>query len=720
MTRTGLCLTSLLALAAGGAMAQEMNFNRIASFDVSENASEDPAAETSAEIIAASGDGLTLIYTNSPNGTVGMIGIDDPASPEPKGEIALDGEPTAVAVLETTAFVGVNTSPSFTEPSGYLATIDMTAGTKVEGADCDLGGQPDSVAMAPDGSFVTVAIENERDEDAGDGRVGQMPAGFLVILPLADGVADCSAMIEVELTGLADVAPEDPEPEFVDVNAEGEIVVTLQENNHIAVVSAEGEVLSHFSAGTVSLEEVDATEDDALSFTESLSDIPREPDAVKWIDDTHFATANEGDMDGGSRGWTIFSQDGEVVYDSGNSFEHALIEIGHYPEGRSENKGVEPESVEVATFGETPVVFIGSERGSAVGVYDVSDPAAPQLTQILPSGIGPEGYVALPERNLLVSANETDLGPDGGARAHVMIFERQEAEAVYPMLTSAGADELIGWGALSGLVAGEDGMLYAVNDSFYAGSPMIFTIDPSQTPARITTAIPVTQDGAAPAGIDMEGIATDGASGFWIANEGHAENGRPQVLFHVDAEGIVTETVDLPADLVAGATTNGLEGITRAEDGSLWMAIQREWADDPKGLVKLLRYAPESGDWSAVHYPIEAAESGWVGLSEITYHDGALYIIERDNQIGAAAAIKQITRVTLDGLEPAALGSELPVVEKEVVRDLIPDLRATGGYAVDKVEGLAITADGTAWVVTDNDGVDDSSGETLFWSVTLN
>jgi hypothetical protein len=59
----------------------------------------------------------------------------------------------------------------------------------------------------------------------------------------------------------------------------------------------------------------------------------------------------------------------------------------------------------------------------------------------------------------------------------------------------------------------------------------------------------------------------------------------------------------------------------------------------------------------------------------------------------------------------------LPVVTKELVRDLIPDLQAWGGYVVDKVEGFAIDAAGTGWVVTDNDGVDDSSGETFFWSI---
>ena len=36
---------------------------------------------------------------------------------------------------------------------------------------------------------------------------------------------------------------------------------------------------------------------------------------------------------------------------------------------------------------------------------------------------------------------------------------------------------------------------------------------------------------------------------------------------------------------------------------------------------------------------------------------------------------------------------------------------------MDEIEGLAITADGEMFVSTDNDGVDDSSGETFFWSI---
>jgi hypothetical protein len=84
---------------------------------------------------------------------------------------------------------------------------------------------------------------------------------------------------------------------------------------------------------------------------------------------------------------------------------------------------VELESVEFATFGGVPMAFVASERASVVAVYDLTDPANPVLKQILPSGVSPEGIVAIPERNLLVTANEVDLRADGLAPAHVMIFE---------------------------------------------------------------------------------------------------------------------------------------------------------------------------------------------------------------------------------------------------------------------------------------------------------
>ena len=708
---------SLLALMATGALAApamaEMNFNRIASFPVALNTPD--AEETSAEIIAATGDGMTLIYSDSPAGVIGFIDITDPANPQAAGTFVLpNGEPTAVSALGQTVFVAENTSESFTNPAGVLHSIDAASRAVV--ASCDLGGQPDSTAIAPDGSFITVAIENERDEDAGDGRVPQMPAGFLVIQPLgADATMDCAAQIRVDLTGLAGIAGEDPEPEFVDVNANGEIAVTLQENNHIVIVSSTGDVLSHFSAGSVDLTDIDASDNAALAFDEAQPGRVREPDAVQWIDTDHIAIANEGDMDGGARGFTILHRDGTVVHESGASFEQAIVQIGHYPDKRSDAKGVEPEGMEFARFGDTPFMFLLAERASIVGVYDLSDPVNPMLTQLLPSGISPEGAIAIPGRNLLATANEFDGREDGAAPSHVMIYEYQDAAAVYPHLTSAGMPDLTGWGANSGMVA-DGAFLWAVSDSFYGYQPRIFKIDPSTTPARIVEAIDITRaNGDIAQKLDLEGIALDGKGGFWLASEGRTDRLIPHAIYNVDATGRIRQEIALPDALLSNEIRFGLEGITRV-DNTLWMAVQREWRDDPKGHTKLLRYDLDSKEWAAVHYPLEATETGWVGLSEITAHDGFLYIVERDNQIASAAKVKTITRVALDGLEPAAIGGDLPVVTKELVRDLLPDLTATGGYALDKVEGLAIMADGTFWVSTDNDGVDDHSGETMLWS----
>ena len=708
-----LTAAALCALVTSPALS-DTNFNRIASFDVSRNIIDgDSGVETSAEIIAATDNGMTLIYTDSPLGAVGLIDISEPREPQPLGHVMMDGEPTSVAVIGETAYIGVNTSENYVAPSGKLAIFDI-AGKSVS-ATCDLSGQPDSVAVAKDGTFVVIAIENERDEDLNDGALPQMPGGTVNIIPLNETAAECDAMITVDLNGVTDIAPTDPEPEFVDVNGLGETVLTLQENNHIVILDATGKVISSFSAGSVTLEGIDTDEEQALNFTGTQTDRLREPDAVKWIDDDHFAIANEGDYNGGSRGFTIFSKTGEEMYESGASLEHAIVEIGHYPEGRSGNKGVEPESIGFGIYGETPYLFVGTERSSVIGVYDATTPAEPQLKQLLPSGVGPEGLLSIPSRNLFITANETDLIEDGGVRAHVMIYELQDAAATYPSITSAGNDTLIGWGALSGLAAHPTvaGKLYAVNDSFYRSQPTIFEVDATQTPARITGAIRITRDGMPAQKLDMEGIFANDDGTFWIASEGRTDRLTPHALYLVNADGSIEEEIAFPAALLASERRFGAEGITRVGD-TLWIAIQREWADDPADHVKLVSYNIESGDWGAVLYPKAKPAKGWVGLSEITAHGDYVYILERDNQIGAAALTKKLYRVPLAEMTPAELGGALPTVSKEEAHDFMNDLAAPRGYIVDKIEGFAIDAAGNGFAVTDNDGVDDSSGETHF------
>ncbi len=715
LTKT-LSMTSILALVAAVPALAEPVFNRVSSFATPGNMAEgeDTARETSAEIISASEDGMVLVYTDSPLGVVGLVDIADPKAPKPLGNIDVGGEPTTAVFIGAMIFAGVNTSESYTAPSGKVVAIDPASKTVV--GECDIGGQPDAVAKARDGSFVAVAVENERDEDVNDGEIPQMPAGYVVKLPIADGALDCGAMQTIAMTGMAEVAGDDPEPEYLDVNDAGEIVVTLQENNHIVVIGANGVVSNHFSAGSVDLTGIDTKRDGRIDPTADKAGVLREPDAVKWVDADHFVTANEGDYEGGSRGFTIFNRDGTVVYDSGSSLERAIVAMGQYPDHRNK-KGSEIESVEVSTYDGVPYLFVASERSSLVAVYDLTDPASPVLKQILPSGISPEGMVAIPSRNLFATANEVDLREDGLAPSHVMLYERAEGTAAYPMITSEGSDPLIGWAALSGLAAGAEGTVYAVSDSVLSGAPTIYTIDTTQTPAKITAALTVTRNGDAAQKLDLEGIATDGEGGFWLASEGRSDRMIPHAIYHVDAEGAIDQEIPLPEVLLDQEIRFGFEGITVVGD-TLWLAVQREWQDDPSGMVKLLAYNTAEETWGAVHYPLEApAEGAWVGLSEITAYGDYLYLIERDNQIAGNARVKMLTRVALADLAPAELGGALPVVTKEVVRDLVAEMTVNGGYTAEKVEGFTVDAAGNGWFVTDNDGTDDSNGETLFWSI---
>ena len=198
MIRTSILLAtaSSFAMALGAPASADAVFNRIASFPVNTNlpADADQASPTSAEIVTATQDGMTLIYSDSPGKSVGFVDIADPKNPKAAGMVRLEGEPTSVAVAGQKVLVALNTSKSKVDPSGALLTMDV-AGKAIDKS-CDLGGQPDSVAISPDGSIAAVAIENERDEEVNDGEIPQLPAGYVAIFKLKDGSADCDSRIQ--------------------------------------------------------------------------------------------------------------------------------------------------------------------------------------------------------------------------------------------------------------------------------------------------------------------------------------------------------------------------------------------------------------------------------------------------------------------------------------------------------------------------------------------
>lgn len=479
----------------------------------------------------------------------------------------------------------------------------------------------------------------------------------------------------------------------------------------------------HFTAGTVNLDRIDTKRDGVIRPEASAQNVVREPDAVRWLDDNRFVTANEGDYVNGSRGFTIFNRDCSVAWDSGNTLEHIAMRLGHYPERRSGSRGNEPEGIDVGTFGSDRLIFVGSERASLITVWRDNGPGqAPTYLQALPTGTGPEGLLAIPQRNLFVTANEVD-NPETGLRSTIVVYQRAPGKASYPTIESADRSGApITWGALSGLAAdpGQAGRLYGVTDSFYAEG-QILTIDTSQMPARITAAVTVTRDGKPAENLDLEGIAVRAGGGFWLASEGNPERKEgalSDLLIRVGANGAVEEEIKLPEAIASQAVRFGFEGVTvtgQGESETVWLAIQREWKDDPKAQVKLVSYKPATKSWGVVRYPLDATPAGWMGLSEITaVGNDTLVVIERNNQ-WSDKAIKRLYAVSIAGVTPAAPGSQqIPVVTKRLVRDVATDLKATNGIVLEKLEGFTIDAAGNAFAVTDNDGVDGVSGETQF------
>jgi len=730
-----------------------MNFNRVAVFPVCSQigaSCETGTDSTAAEIVTVSTDGMTLIYSNSPKGEIGFIDITTPSSPKAKGHLDMGGEPTSVTVLGSNVLVAVNTSESFVSPSGKLVVVDIATQKVV--TSIPLPGQPDSIAVSKDGKYAAIAIENERDESVNKGAMPQLPGGSLVIVDTV-GAANTWKTRNVDMTGIATLYPTDPEPEYVDINEDNIAVVTLQENNHIALVDLkDGKITAHYSAGSVNLSKVDLKDErpNSINQTEDQPNRLREPDGISWISKTQYVTANEGDLNGGSRGFTLFNKDGSMAYEAGNAMEHMIASIGHYNDRRSDAKGNEPENAEFGRFstsaGFTDYLFVCSERSSVVGVYDLSTANTPAFKQVLPAGMGPEGVLAIPSRNLLIAASEED-DRAGAVRSVVNIYQYQEAKAKYPTLQSVKRSDgnPIPWAALSGLAAGSDSVMYSVNDSFFAAN-RIFGIDLTQTPAQIKSEIAIKDSKGVLAGLaaqlpaekdanafdqtdlklmlnadgtvnlDPEGIAVASDGGFWLASEGAGTVNdaayavtKPNIIVKTDAAGVIQQVIQLPAELNAVQLRFGFEGVAES-NGKLLVAFQRAWNKEANPRLGI--YDLNAKTWSFVYYPLDAVASpngGWVGLSDITaLPNNQFLVVERDNMGGPDARIKKLYKIDLNGI---AAGS---TVSKTLVRDLMADLKAPGGNVLEKVEGSAILPNGDVYIVTDNDGVDGGNGETQF------
>lgn len=117
----------------------------------------------------------------------------------------------------------------------------------------------------------------------------------------------------------------------------------------------------------------------------------------------------------GGRSFSIWSADGQQVFDSGSDFERITAQRfpnnfnanndENDPEGRSDNKGPEPEGVAVGTLAGRTFAFIGLERVGGIMVYDITHPQSAEFVQYVTN----RDFSKDPETDPSVG----DLAPEG-------------------------------------------------------------------------------------------------------------------------------------------------------------------------------------------------------------------------------------------------------------------------------------------------------------------
>lgn len=107
---------------------------------------------------------------------------------------------------------------------------------------------------------------------------------------------------------------------------------------------------------------------------------------LKVIKSNQTLAADEKVQAFGARSFSIWNEKGERVYDSGDEFANIVFmkeakyfnstnDNNNSADDRSDDKGVEPEAIEVANINGRHYAFIGLERHGGIMVYDVTEPA---------------------------------------------------------------------------------------------------------------------------------------------------------------------------------------------------------------------------------------------------------------------------------------------------------------------------------------------------------
>lgn len=419
------------------------------------------------DMVTFSPDGTTILVANegeptggeNPVGSVSIIsGLDMPAT-------------ASATTLGFDAFDG--------QESDLLAQgILLEPGVSVS---ADL--EPEYIAVSPDGTQAWVTLQE---------------ANAYAVIDLTS-----NSITAIRSFGLVDRSlPENA----LDASNRDDAINLQTYNNLFGMRQPDG--ITAFETGGqlyfVTANEGDARDDTETRVNDMLLDPTAFPDAATLQDNAELgrlhARSDLGDTDGdgdydqiyhyGSRSFTIYDAAGGIVFDSASMLSRLIADIrpdlfnqddGEF-DGRSDDKGVEPEAVTVGEVEGRMMLFVGLERDNGVVVFDISTPANPTYVTYIDSQAA--GNLS-PETIAFVSAEDSLTG-----NAQILIaYEGDGNTALYDLddvtvqtgtngndtlIGTAMDDRLYGLDGIDRLNGGDGDDLLVGGTSLYDGGDLLF------------------------------------------------------------------------------------------------------------------------------------------------------------------------------------------------------------------------------------------------------
>lgn len=323
----------------------------------------------------------------------------------------------------------------------------------------EVGSLPDMLTFTHDGSKLLVANEGTPNAIADTPYVTPDPTGSVSIIDMATrSVVATAGFSGVPTSGnnLRTNTGMDFEPEYIAIDEDAnKAFVTLQDANGMGVL----DLNTHAFTQVIGLgakdfskpgNQIDPLDDGVVSFLSPAAKGLYMPDSVAAYQvrgKTYVVMANEGDFRednvdrsaassfgavaplnrlrvsnkdsstgnlfaAGARSFSIRDENGNLVFDSGDILDKEAAARGIYDDGRSRDKGVEPEGVALLDIGGHTYAFIGLERTTkaAVAVFDITKPANSRFVDMIVTDgdLSPEGMAAYHYRGdfYLAIANE--------------------------------------------------------------------------------------------------------------------------------------------------------------------------------------------------------------------------------------------------------------------------------------------------------------------------